>query len=167
MTCFRKSGTRARLDSLVYCYSYQRAFLHCGASAPYLDGGSTQVVASVNGQDITEREFENGYRQFRQRLRDQLGNNYRPELIDDARMRKEFLSSIIRDRLVLQASSDMGFSAGDALVRAYINSIPAFSVGGTFNNEVYERTLRNQGLSPVGFESQVRQSLMTEQLSEV
>lgn len=131
----------------------------------YLDGGSTQVVASVNGQDITEREFENGYRQFRQRLRDQLGNNYRPELIDDARMRKEFLSSIIRDRLVLQASSDMGFSAGDALVRAYINSIPAFSVGGTFNNEVYERTLRNQGLSPVGFESQVRQSLMTEQLS--
>ena len=122
-------------------------------------------MASVNGQEITEREFENGYRQFRQRVREQLGSNYRPELIDETRMREEFLSSMIRDRLVLQASSDMGFSAGDSLVRSYINSIPAFSAGGTFNKEVYERTLRNQGLSPVGFEAQVRQSLMTEQLS--
>lgn len=131
----------------------------------YLDGGSTLVVASVNGQEITEREFENGYRQFRQRVRDQLGSNYRPELMDDARLREEFLQSMIRDRLVLQASSEMGFSAGDTLVRSYINSIPAFSAGGTFNSEVYERILRNQGLSPVGFEAQVRQSLMTEQLS--
>ena len=71
----------------------------------YLDGGSTQVVASVNGQDITEREFENGYRQYRQRVREQLGSNYRPELIDETRMREEFLSSMIRDRLVLGVSS--------------------------------------------------------------
>ncbi|MCB1879747.1 MAG: SurA N-terminal domain-containing protein [Gammaproteobacteria bacterium] len=131
----------------------------------YLDGGSTLVVASVNGQEISEREFENGYRQFRQRVRDQLGSNYRPELMDDARMREEFLQSMIRERVVLHASSEMGFSTGDTLVRAYINSIPAFSVGGTFNKEAYERVLRNQGLSPVGFEAQVRQSLMTEQLS--
>ena len=132
----------------------------------YLDGGSTQVVASVNGQDITEREFENGYRQYRQRVREQLGSNYRPELIDETRMREEFLSSMIRDRLVLRASGDMGFSAGDTLVRSYIKSIPAFSTNGTFNNEVYERRLRSQGLTPVGFESQIRQSLMAEQLAK-
>jgi len=131
----------------------------------YLDGGTTQITASVNGQEITEREFENNFRQFRQRVRDQLGSNYRPELIDDALLREEFLSEMIKERLVLQKSADMGFSAGDSLVRSYINSIPAFSVAGQFNKDVYERTLRNQGLSPVGFEEQVRQSLMMEQLS--
>jgi peptidyl-prolyl cis-trans isomerase D len=130
----------------------------------YLDGGSAPVVASVNGQDITEREFDNGYRQFRQRLRDQLGESYRPELIDDDRMRDEFLQRLIRERLVLQASDQMGLSAGDTLVRSYINQLPVFLVDGRFNNEVYERTLRNQGLTPVGFEAQVRQSLMSDQL---
>ena len=131
----------------------------------YLEGGSTLITATVNGQEITEREFENGYRQFRQRIREQLGSSYRPELMDEALLREEFLSSMIRERLVLQASNDMGFSASDTLVRSYINSIPAFSAGGVFNKEVYERTLRNQGLSPVLFEDQVRQSLMIEQLS--
>ncbi|MCB1760899.1 MAG: SurA N-terminal domain-containing protein [Gammaproteobacteria bacterium] len=130
----------------------------------YLDGGSAPVVASVNGQDITEREFDNSYRQFRQRLRDQLGQSYRPELIDDERMRDEFLQRLIRERLVLQASDQMGLSAGDTLVRAYINQLPVFQVDGRFNNDAYERTLRNQGMSPVGFEAQVRQSLMSDQL---
>ncbi len=131
----------------------------------YFDGGSAQIVASVNGQEITERDFENGYRQFRQRVRDELGSNYRPDLIDDTVLREEFLQSMIREQLVLQATSDIGLSAGDALVRSYINSIPAFSAGGTFNKDVYERALRNQGKSPTGFEAQVRQLLMNEQLS--
>lgn len=131
----------------------------------YIDGGSTLNVASVNGQDISEREFENGFRQFRQRIRDQLGSNYRPELIDDGLLREEFLQSLIKERLLVQATSSMGLSTADALVRSYIDSIPAFSAGGQFNNEVYERALRSQGFTPVGFEAQVRQSLVTEQLS--
>lgn len=131
----------------------------------YLDGGSAQIAATVNGEKIAEQEFENGFRQFRQRVRDQLGSNYRPELIDDALLREEFLSTMIKERLVLQKSTDMGFNAGDLLVRSYINNISAFSVAGTFNKDVYERILRNQGLTPVGFEAQVRQSLVMEQLS--
>ena len=44
-----------------------------------------QALASTNGQEITERDFDFSYRQFRDRLRQQLGANYRPELIDDVR----------------------------------------------------------------------------------
>ena len=132
----------------------------------YLGVGSEQAVATVNGQEITEREFERGYREFRQRLRQQLGANYRPELFDEARLREEVLNSMIRNQLILQSAADMGLSAGDDLVRAMIVSIPGFSVAGRFDQQAYERGVRSRGLTPAGFEDQMRRALVSEQLSK-
>jgi len=132
----------------------------------YLGGGSEQIVAKVNGQEITERDFENGYRGMRQRLRQQLGENYRPELIDEARLRREYLDSMIRNQLILQAADTMGLGVGDEQVRATIRSIPAFQVGGGFNKQAYERGVRGRGLTPSGFEAQIKQAIVSEQLSK-
>jgi peptidyl-prolyl cis-trans isomerase D len=132
----------------------------------YLGVGSERAVATVNGQEITEREFERGYREFRQRLRQQLGANYRPELFDEARLREEVLNSMIRNQLILQSAADMGLSAGDDLVRAMIVSIPAFSIAGRFDQQAYERGVRSRGLTPAGFEDQMRRALVSEQLSK-
>ncbi len=132
----------------------------------YLGVGSERAVATVNGQEITEREFERGYREFRQRLRQQLGANYRPELFDEARLREEVLNSMIRNQLILQSAADMGLSAGDDLVRAMIVSIPGFSIAGRFDQQAYERGVRSRGLTPAGFEDQMRRALVSEQLSK-
>ncbi|MCP3870574.1 MAG: peptidylprolyl isomerase [Gammaproteobacteria bacterium] len=132
----------------------------------YLGVGSEPVAATVNGQEITDREFETGYRNFRQRLRQQLGANYRPELIDEARMREEVLESMIQNQLVLQASSNMGLGAGDNMVRAMIVSIPGFTIAGRFDQQAYERALRSRGQTPVGFEDQIRRALISEQFSK-
>ena len=132
----------------------------------YLGGGSDQIVATVNGQEISEREFEMGYREMRQRLRQQLGENYRPELIDEARLRREYMESMIRNQLILQAADDMGLRAGDDLVRATIRSIPAFHAGGSFSRQAYEQGVRMRGQTASGFESQIRRALVSEQLSK-
>ncbi len=132
----------------------------------YMGGGSEPVVASVNGYEITEREFESGYREYRQRLRQQLGNNYRPELIDEARLRAEVLDSMIRNQLVLQASEKIGLGAGQDLIRDTIRSIPAFQVNGVFNSDAYSSAVRAQGLTPAGFEAQVWQAIVSGQLSK-
>jgi peptidyl-prolyl cis-trans isomerase D len=132
----------------------------------YLGVGSEQAVATVNGQEITEREFERGYREFRQRLREQLGANYRPELFDEARLREEVLNSMIRNQLILQSAADMGLSAGDDLLRATIVGIPGFSIAGRFDQQAYERGVRSRGLTPAGFEDQMRRALVSEQLSK-
>jgi len=132
----------------------------------YLGGGSAPVVASVNGQEITERAFETAYRDFRQRLRQQLGASYRPELIDEAMLRKEVLDSMIREEVILQAAQKMGLGAGDDLVRSAIMSIPSFQVDGRFNQQAYERGVQLRGLTPTAFEAQVRRALITEQLSK-
>jgi peptidyl-prolyl cis-trans isomerase D len=131
----------------------------------YLGGAAEPVVAKVNGSEITEREFETAYRQFRQRLRQQLGAAYRPDMIDEAVVRKQVLESIIRNRLVLQAADKMGLGVSDELVRNTIRGISAFQINGRFNRDAYERGIRTQGLTATGFEGQIRQAIISEQLS--
>ncbi|HHH38525.1 MAG TPA: peptidylprolyl isomerase, partial [Sedimenticola sp.] len=132
----------------------------------YLGGGSEPVVASVNGYEITEREFETTYRDFRQRLRQQLGDAYRPGLVDEKALRKQVLESMIQNRLVLQAAEKMGLGVSDELIRRTILSIPAFQVNGRFSRELYERAVATQGLTPAGFEGRIRQAVVSEQLAK-
>ncbi|MCW8907523.1 MAG: SurA N-terminal domain-containing protein [Sedimenticola sp.] len=132
----------------------------------YLGGGSETVAATVNGQEITQSEFEKGYRDFRQSLRQRLGENYRPEMIDEAKLRQEVLQLMIRNNLLTQKSEAMGLRVADELVRQVIASIPSFQAGGSFNQDAYERGVRLQGLTPAGFEEQMRRGMVSEQLSK-
>jgi len=131
----------------------------------YLGVNAEPEVASVNGTPITERDFDQRFRDFRNRLRNQLGASYRPEMFDDAQLRKEVLDSMIRDEVLRQTAQRLGLRAGDQMVRSAIAEIPAFKVAGSFNTLAYEQGLRNQGLTPAGFEEQVRQDLVQRQLS--
>jgi peptidyl-prolyl cis-trans isomerase D len=133
----------------------------------YLGVGGERIVAEVNGQEITERELNQRFQEFRMELRERLGQAYRPELFEDSRLRAEVLDDMIRNRLILQASSDMGLRAGDAQVRATILEIPAFQKGGRFDKEAYERAVGYRGMSTAQFEESVRASLMSSQLSQV
>jgi peptidyl-prolyl cis-trans isomerase D len=132
----------------------------------YLGVGSEPVVATVNGQEITEREFDQGYRDFRQSLRQRLGDKYRPEMLDEVRLKEEVLEAMIRNRIILQTSERLGLTVGDDFVREMILQIPSFQVDGRFNQDAYERGVRVQGLTPAGFEAQLRLGLVSEQLSK-
>lgn len=131
----------------------------------YLGGGTETVVATVNGEEITERSFETNYRNFRQSLRQRLGQNYRPELLDEQRLRAQVLESMIQEELIRQTSKELGLSAGNVQIRAAIEAIPAFQVGGQFDKQAYERGIRQRGLNSAGFDARIRQSLVSEQLS--
>ena len=132
----------------------------------YLGGGSESVAAVVNGDEISQRDFENGYRDFRQNLRQRLGDNYRPEMIDEAELRREVLQVMIRNRLLLQKSQELNLRVGDEQVKQVIASMPGFQVGGRFNQQAFERGVRSQGLTPSGFFEEVRLGLISEQLSK-
>jgi hypothetical protein len=52
------------------------------------------------------------------------------------------------------------------LVRRTIGGIDAFKVDGKFSQERYEAALRAQGMTPAGFEAQLRQDLTLQQLAD-
>jgi peptidyl-prolyl cis-trans isomerase D len=132
----------------------------------YLGGGSEPIAATVNGQEITQSEFEQGYREFRANLRQRLGDNYRPEMIDETELRREVLELMIRNNLLMQQSDELGLRVGDDLVKRAIASLPGFQIDGRFSQDAYERGVRLQGLTPAGFEEQIRRGLVSEQLAK-
>jgi len=131
----------------------------------YLGVGGEPVVAKVNGTEITERQFNRNVQRTRMQLRDRLGAAYDPELFGGQRMREQVLDGMIRDAVLLDASLSMGLRVSDQAVRAAILSEPAFQRDGAFSNEAYERVLRLQGLTPAGYEEQLRRRLLSTQLS--
>ena len=131
----------------------------------YLGVGSEPVVATVNGAEITERELDYRYQNVRTRLREQLGASYRPELFDDKRMRAQVLDGMVRDRVLLQTSDELGLRASDQEIRTAILTNPAFQKDGVFDNATYARMLELQGMSPPQYEDSLRQRIVGTQLS--
>ncbi len=130
----------------------------------YLGIGGPPVKASVNDKKITEREFENSYRQYRESIKRQMGSNYRPEMIDEGLLREEVLNAMISSELMYQFASGMGMRLGDQMVQDFISQQPAFQVDGKFDLAMYERGLQSQGLTAAGFVEQVRRVMLIEQL---
>ncbi len=130
----------------------------------YLGVGSEPVIAQVNDREITEREVENAAFRLRNELREQLGAQYNAELFEEAMLRKQVLEGMIRDTLIQQSAADLGLRAGDFMLQQTIMGIPAFQVGGQFNQEAYKRSVQLQGLSEKAFEEKLRNNLISRQL---
>ncbi len=131
----------------------------------YLGVGGERVAATVDDREITERDLEQAYQQFRQNLRQRLGSAYRPGLFDETQMRREVLENMIRDEVVFQASLGMGLGVSDAQVKDFIAGLKEFWKDGSFDYATYEEVLRRQGMSSAAFEGRVRRAIISEQLS--
>lgn len=130
-------------------------------------GGSTDpVVATVGDHDITQAEFRQGYEQRYQQLQQMLGENFNPGIIDQARFRQNVLDDMIQEQLLRQYVQKAGYRASDAAVFNYLSSVPAFQQDGKFSAQQYRDLLQRRGLQPQRFESQLRESLVIDQLRE-
>ncbi|BAO43661.1 SurA N-terminal domain-containing protein [Thiolapillus brandeum] len=130
----------------------------------YLGVSSDPAAANVDGKEITQRQVEQGVRDFRNRLRNQLGKAYRPELFKDEMLRKQVMEQLINDAVLSQTAEDWKLRISDNFVRQYIQSIPSFQTNGKFNVQAYNTLIRNQGMSQRSFEEEVRGDLVMEQM---
>ncbi len=130
----------------------------------YFEGSTDTTVATVNGVDIEARDLETQYQQRRDRLMQSFGAQFRPEMLNEAQLRRESLDSLVRQQVLGQAARTAGFRVGDTLLAQNIAEIPLFHKEGRFDTEAYRAQLRNQGMSEGQFEAQMRDRMMTGQL---
>jgi peptidyl-prolyl cis-trans isomerase D len=130
--------------------------------------GGRDTVASVNGLDISAREFEEELRRRQDQLRQALGPNYDAAQFDTPELRRGLLDSMVSQRLVASAAHDARLSVPDEALVDAIHSIPAFKgPDGNFSKSTYESVLRQQNppMSPPQFESRLRYELSLNQLT--
>ncbi|MDO8893426.1 SurA N-terminal domain-containing protein [Nitrosomonas sp.] len=138
-------------------------FLFWGVES-YRDKGGEGYVAIVDGEEIPRREYEQALRDHHERMRAMLGANFDSAMLDTFEVRNSVLERLIQQRLLHREAVNNGFIVLDSELVKTIRDIPAFQRDNKFSKQQYEELLRNQGLSPVIFESRVRQELLLQQL---
>lgn len=127
-------------------------------------GGGDPVVAKVGDQKITQGQFRQTYEQRYQQYRSLLGESFRADLFDEGRFRQLTLDDMVQESALRQFARNQGYRAGDAALRDFLVSVPAFQKDGRFSAETYRELLDRQSLRPDRYEEQLRESLVIDQL---
>lgn len=131
----------------------------------FKEGGST--VATVDGHDITQAEWDAAHRSQVERMRSSMPN-VDVKLFDTPEAKYSTLERLVRDRLLQVAASQLRLGASDARLAAELQQNPTIAAlrqaDGTLDIERYRQLLATQGMSPESFEAQVRGDLASRQV---
>jgi len=128
--------------------------------------GADPTVAKVGDQKITTSQLEAAYQQRLQRLQEMLGENFRSDMIEPTAFREGVLQEMVQETAMQQHANEAGYTASDAAILEAIRVIPAFQDQGQFSAERYREALARQGLTPSGFERQMREGLGMDQIRD-
>src|SRR5258706_428723 len=104
-------------------------------------GGSRDVVASVNGLDITVREYQERYRVQQDQVRRMFGNTVDPAQLDTPEARRALLESMVVQRLVAAEVARGHLLMSREAVIDLIATAPEFQENGTFSPAKYSAFL--------------------------
>jgi peptidyl-prolyl cis-trans isomerase D len=109
--------------------------------------GARDTVATVNGSEISQREFEEQYRVQQEQVRRMFGGQVDPAMLDSPQARRALLDSMIGQRLVAnEAARNHLLMSREAVIEA-ITSAPEFQENGKFSAALYTGYLQSRGLS--------------------
>ena len=140
------------------------SFAFFGVDSYMRNDGAGADLAKVGDSKITAQQFDQASRDQQDRMRQSLGANYKPEMMNTPEARLAVLNSLVDQRLLLIEAAKGRLGAGDDALREIIGKIPALQENGQFSMTRYEAALRGQGMTQQQFEAQLRQDLLLQQL---
>ena len=133
----------------------------------YIRGGDkVDIVAEVNGQNITRQEFSRTLKEQQERMRGAMGERYDPAMLDRPEVRQSVLDGLVQQHLLVMEANRVGINLPDTLLASIIAEIPEFQQDGKFSQARYESMIRAQDMTPAVFEHRLRQNLVIQQLFE-
>ncbi|WP_422846286.1 SurA N-terminal domain-containing protein [Acidovorax sp. M2(2025)] len=125
------------------------------------------VVARVDGEKINQTDWDNAHRMESDRVRAQ-SPSVDPKLLDSPQARYATLERLVRDRVLAAAAKDMHLVTSDTRLARALQEIPAIAglrrADGTLDAEAYRALVGSQGLTPAGFEANMRRDLSINQV---
>ncbi|MDD4929964.1 MAG: SurA N-terminal domain-containing protein [Gallionella sp.] len=132
----------------------------------YRHSGDSDAPATVNGETITQQEFETALRQQQEKIRQAMGANFDPAIFDKPEMKHAVLDSLVSQRLLMNRAKSAGLTVTDEQVAQVIAGVDAFKDEGKFDKKRYVSALSNQNMTPAIFEARVKDELTGQQLRE-
>ena len=128
----------------------------------YYGGGDIRAVAKVNGKKITQRQVNIGYEQLKHR--EMYKGDFFLDQKTQARLRQEALQQLIKEEVISQAISQMGFKIGQEQLWSIVTGLPIFQVNGRFSPEQFQRITERLFYSGQNFLNGMRDAFLQTQL---
>ncbi len=141
-------------------------FAFFGVDYYFHSGDTMPEVARVGDLKVTQAEFAEAMRDQTERLRQQLGANFDPAILDNPEVRFGILEQLINQKLLQNKARRDALRVTDAQLQEVIAGMPLFQESGHFSPERYQQLLAGQNMSPVEFEERLRQELTLGPLSD-
>ncbi len=125
------------------------------------------AVARVDGNKITQQEWDDAHKREVDRIRAQMPN-MDPKLLDSPEARRATLEQMVNERLLTVAAQKQLLITSDARLARDLQQNPVIAglrgPDGKLDMERYRQLAASQGLTPEGFEARVRQDLSSRQV---
>jgi len=111
---------------------------------------SRDTVATVNGMEISQREFAEELRKQQDQLRRMFGGGIDPALLDSPESRRAVLEGLIAQRLLAREAARAHMMMSREAVIDAITNAPEFQEDGKFSTAKYSAYLASRGISDQG-----------------
>lgn len=130
----------------------------------YSPESEKNYVAKVNGDTINQREYQQAYNQFQQRM----GANFSTEPQFQNYVKQTIVNGLVDRELAHQMINDAGFRVASSQISKQIESAPYFqdATTGKFSVDAYQQALQRIGLTPQAFEQQIAYDFSLQQLQQ-
>ncbi|AXA90780.1 peptidylprolyl isomerase [Massilia sp. YMA4] len=163
--------THQKLMQILLAIVIVPSFVFVGVSGYESFGNDATTVAKVNGQSVTQQEYDQALRRQLDQYRQRLGAQFDQKLFDTPEFRQSVLDNLIAQRAIVAEASRAHLGAGDAAVqRALAESlqdIPGmFKADGKLDEEKAANLIASQtGLTPQGYFQSLKRDLTVQQLA--
>jgi peptidyl-prolyl cis-trans isomerase D len=129
--------------------------------------GAGATVARVDGQNITQAEWDAAHRRQVEQARQRMPN-LDAKFFDSPEVKRESLDQVVRDRVLFAASTRGHLTVSDQRLMRELQSIPQLAAlkraDGSFDVDAYKAMVQAQGRSAESFEASLRQDLALRQV---
>ena len=127
----------------------------------------SEVLAEVEGEEITVRDFQRRYTAQLQAYRSAYGSQLSEQLLRQLGIEQQILQQMVDEEAMVAEARRQNINVSDVEVRERILAIPAFQENGRFIGEQRYRQLlqmNNPPLTTADFEDNLRRALLIEKL---
>lgn len=139
-------------------------FAFFGIDSYFRSSDASAPIAKVNGQNISQQEFNIALRERQEMLQQMAGGKMDAALLDSPELKVNVAETLVGQKLLLQHASASRLVVTDQILHGLLSQAPAFQEGGKFSNELYEQFLRSRNRSAVDFENELRRDLVLRQI---
>ncbi len=138
------------------------SFALWGIHSYFMGAGSSDVVAKVNGIEISKNQLNVAYERLRRQMQMQLGTSQLPVQAESG-LKARSLQTLVNYQVLEQSSLAEGYRITSEQIDNFLQSMPEFQVNGEFSIARFQQALNTLLFSAPDFIEMIKATLLIDQ----